>query len=119
MGIIDKTAEGGAAFKRTVARWSFVAPTLFMLVVVNQLDKTNIAVIIADRRFLSDMALTGQPTRIGFLSTIFFLGYGVGLLAWGFVVDRLGPRRSAMIGVCGWAVTTMWCAAANSIHELY
>ncbi len=119
MAITDKTVEVGAAAKRTAARWYFVAPTLFMLVVVNQLDKTNIAVIIADRSFLSDMALAGQPARIGLLSTIFFLGYGAGLLAWGFVVDRLGPRRSAIIGVCGWALTTMWCAAARNINELY
>lgn len=102
-----------------MARWSFVAPTLFLLVVVNQLDKTNIAVVVADRSFLSDMALAGQPARIGLLSTIFFFGYGAGLLGWGFVVDRLGPRRSAMLGVSGWALTTMWCAVARGIHELY
>lgn len=119
MEIVNKTVDVGPAAKRTAVRWSFVAPTLFMLVVVNQLDKTNIAVIIADRPFLSDMALAGQPARIGLLSTIFFFGYGVGLLAWGFVVDRLGPRRSAMIGVCGWALTTTWCAVAHSINELY
>jgi MFS transporter, ACS family, glucarate transporter len=107
------------AARRTAARWSFIAPTLFMLFLVNQLDKTNVAVIIADQRFLSDMGLAGQQVRLGFLSTIFFLGYGLGLLVWGFVVDRLGPRRSAMIGVCGWALTTMWCAMARGVDGLY
>ncbi len=119
MQIADKSVAVGAAAKRTVARWSIIAPTLFMLVVINQLEKTNIAVIIADRPFLADMALAGQPTRIGFISTIFFFGYGVGLLAWGFAVDRLGPRRCAMLGVCGWALTTMWGAVARNINELY
>jgi sugar phosphate permease len=117
--ITTKTVEVAAAAQRTAARWSLVAPTLFMLVVINQLDKTNIAVIVADRRFLFDMALTKQPARIGLLSTIFFFGYGAGLFAWGFVVDQLGPRRSAMIGVCGWALTTMWCGIAHGIYELY
>src|SRR5690349_16791579 len=84
-----------AAERRSAARWLLVAPTLFLLVVINQLDKTNIAVIIADHRFLAEMALLGQPARIGLLSTIFFFGYGIGLMFWGFVVDRLGPRRSA------------------------
>src|SRR5207253_1284255 len=89
--------------RRTAARWWLVAPTLFLLVVVNQLDKTKIAVLIADQRFLLELGLVGQHARIGLLSTIFFFGCGFGLLAWGFVVDGLGPRRSAAIGVCGWA----------------
>lgn len=104
---------------RSAARWLLLAPTLFLLVVVNQLDKTNIAVIIADHRFLAEMALVGQPARIGLLSTIFFFGYGIGLMFWGFVVDRLGPRRAAMIGVGGWALTTGWCALAHGSRELY
>jgi len=119
MEIAGKTVRAVQVAKRTAARWYFVAPTLFALVVVNQLDKSNIAVIMAYRPFLSEMALTGQPGRIGFLTTAFFMGYGAGLLAWGFVVDWLGPRRSAMIGVCGWALTTAWCAIAGSLNELY
>lgn len=115
---VTNTFELTTVPKRTSARWFLVAPTLFLLVVVNQLDKTNIAVIMADRSFLSDMGLVGQPASIGLLSTIFFIGYGVGLLVWGFVVDRLGPRRAAMIGVCGWAVTTIWCALSHSLHQL-
>src|SRR5262249_7654585 len=83
------------------------------------LEKTNISVIIADNNFLSEMALVGRPTRAGFLSTIFFLGYGLGLVAWGFAVDRVGPRRSAMLGVTGWGLTTVWCALAGGINELY
>ena len=119
MQVAGKTVAVGAALKGKAARWSYIAPTLFLLVVINQLDKTNIAVVMADPRFLSDMALTGKPTRIGFLSTIFFFGYGGGLLLWGFVVDRLGPRRSAMMGVSGWAAATLWCAMAHGINELF
>ena len=119
MAVISKPVNLEVAAKRTAARWLFVAPTLFLLVVVNQLEKTNVAVIMADRRFLSDMALAGQSARIGLISTMFFFGYGIGLLAWGFVVDRLGPRRTAMLGVCGWALTTIWCAVSHSVNELY
>ena len=108
-----------AVQKCTSVRWLLIAPTLLLLVVVNQLDKSNISVIIADRRFLSDMTLVGQHARIGLLSTIFFFGYGIGLLVWGFIVDRIGPRRSAMLGVCGWALTTLWCAVGHNILELY
>jgi hypothetical protein len=44
----------GVDVKRTAVRWTLMAPTLFMLVVVNQLDKTNVPVIVADHRFRSD-----------------------------------------------------------------
>ena len=119
MEIVDQTVETRIAAKRTSARWLCIAPTLLLLVIVNQLDKTDIAVVTADQSFLSEMALTGLPARIGFLTTIFFFGYGMGLLAWGFVVDWLGPRHSAIIGVLGWALTTIWCANARGVNELY
>lgn len=119
MEILDRTVETRIAAKPTAARWLCIAPTLVLLVIVNQLDKTDIAVITADRSFLSEMALTHLPERIGFLTTIFFFGYGLGLLAWGFIVDWRGPRRSAIIGVLGWALTTIWCANARGVNELY
>ena len=104
---------------RSSARWWLVAPTLILFVIINQLDKTNISVLIADRQFLADLHLTGQPARIGFLSSAFFYAYGVSLMIWGFIVDRIGPRRSAIIGVIGWALTTAWCAIASSVNEMY
>jgi hypothetical protein len=78
MAVTSNPVNLEAAAKRTAARWLFVAPTLFLLVVVNQLEKTNVAVIMADRRFLSDMALAGQSARIGLLSTSFFSATGSG-----------------------------------------
>ncbi len=65
------------------------------------------------------MGATGQPARLGFISSSFFIGYGLSLVLWGFVVDRIGPRRSALLGVVGWAATTAWCALAGGLTELY
>ncbi|HEV2687741.1 MAG TPA: MFS transporter [Bryobacteraceae bacterium] len=100
-------------------RWWLIAPTLILFVIINQLDKTNISVLIANPQFLSDLHLTGQPARIGFLSSAFFYAYGASLVMWGFVVDRIGPRRSAIAGVVGWGLTTAWCATAGSVNEMY
>ena len=72
-----------------------MAPTLILFVIITQLDKSSISVLITDRQFLSDLHFTGQPARIGFLSSAFFYAYGVSLMIWGFMVDRFGPRRSA------------------------
>jgi sugar phosphate permease len=108
-----------AAVRPSAARWWLVAPTLILFVIINQLDKTNISVLIADHRFLSDLHLTGQPARIGFLSSAFFYAYGASLMLWGFIVDRYGPQRSAIAGVIGWGLTTGWCAVAGSVNEMY
>jgi sugar phosphate permease len=114
-----RTTEAMQGAKHGAARWWLVAPTLILFVIINQLDKSNISVLIADRQFLSDLHLTGQPARIGFLSSAFFYAYGASLMIWGFMVDRFGPRRAAIWGVLGWAVTTAWCAIASSATEMY
>jgi len=114
-----RPTETAKVSRNGAARWWLVAPTLILFVIINQLDKSNISVLIADRQFLSDLHLTGQPARIGFLSSAFFYAYGASLMIWGFAVDRFGPRRSAMWGVLGWAVTTAWCALASSATEMY
>ena len=114
-----RTAEAAQPARLALARWWLIAPTLILFVVINQVDKSNISVLIADRNFLSDFHLTGQPARIGFLSSAFFYAYGVSLMMWGFLVDRFGPRRSAVAGVLGWAAATSWCALASSVNELY
>jgi sugar phosphate permease len=113
------TTGPAGTLKRSAVRWWLLAPTLIVYVIVNQLDKTNISVLIADPRFLSDLHLTGQPSRIGFLSSAFFYAYGASLVIWGFIVDRFGPRMSAVIGVIGWGLTTAWCAVAGSVNEMY
>src|SRR6266567_8722921 len=104
---------------RAAVRWFLIAPILVVFVIVNQLDKTNVSVLIASPQFVSDLGATGQHARLGFLSTAFFIGYGLSLLAWGFVVDRIGPRASALLGVAGWAVTTAWCGLASDITTMY
>ena len=118
--ISASTTKGAHTVRSTGSlRWWLIAPTLILFVIINQIDKSNISVLIADRQFLSDLHLTGQPARIGFLSSAFFYAYGASLMIWGFIVDRIGPRRSAIAGVLGWAVATACCAVARTTNELY
>ena len=114
-----RTQSVAPAAQHSAFRWWLVAPTLILFVIINQLDKTNISILIADRQFLSDLHLAGQPARIGFLASAFFYAYGASLMIWGFLVDRFGPQRCAIVGVIGWALTTAWCAVAGSVNELY
>lgn len=104
---------------RTHARWWMIAPLLLLFSFTVQMDKTNMSVVIADRVFLHALDLAGKPAHIGLLNTFFVVGYGAGMLLWGFVIDRIGPRRSAMLGVCGWALCTLICGWTTSATELY
>lgn len=104
---------------RTAARWWLIAPILLIFVIINQIDKSNISVLIADAKFAADFGATGQHARLGFISSAYFYGYGISLMIWGFVVDRIGPRKSAIVGVIGWVLTTIWCAWAGSLTEMY
>lgn len=114
-----KNISTGQETRKSKVRWIMVAPLLMLFSLMVQIDKTNISVVIADHKFLSDMALVGQPAHVGLLNTLFVSGYGAGMLVWGFVIDRFGPRRSAMLSVCGWALGTFFCALASTKMELY
>ncbi len=112
----------GAAASRV--RWWLIAPILLTFVIINQIDKSNISVLIADAKFAADLGAThldhsADHARLGFISSAFFYGYGIALMIWGFVVDRIGPRKSALIGVLGWAVTSLWCGWSTSLTEMY
>ena len=100
-------------------RWWLIAPILLTFVVINQIDKSNVSVLIADAKFASDLGAAGDHTRLGFISSAFFYGYGISLMIWGFIVDRIGPRKSALIGVAGWAITSLWCGWSGSLTEMY
>jgi sugar phosphate permease len=83
-------------------RWLLVAPALLLLWIVGQIDKTHISLIIADRAFLTDLNLAGHHPELGGLMSTFFAGYGVAIFAWGFLVDRFGPRLCAIGGTLCW-----------------
>src|SRR5579862_4671381 len=85
-------------------RWLLVAPALLFLWIIAQIDKTNVSLIIADSSFLKELNLAGHNTELGALMSSFFVGYGVSIFVWGFLVDRFGPRKCAIAGTLAWAV---------------
>lgn len=115
----EHPSRTGAPADATSVRWWLIAPILLIFVVVNQIDKSNVSVLIADSKFAADLGALGEHARLGFISSAFFYGYGLSLMLWGFVVDRIGARRSALIGVIGWVLATMWCAGAGSLGGMY
>lgn len=89
---------------RSNARWLYIAPSLLLFWIIGNIDKLSISVIVTNHPFLQAMGMVGRPVEIGLLATAFTFAYGVCAFCWGFVVDRIGPRQTAMIGVSIWTL---------------
>ena len=99
-------------------RWLLVAPTLLFLWIIAQIDKTNVSLFIADAKFLKELNLVGHNAELGGLMSTFFIGYGISIFAWGFLVDRFGPRLCAIGGILGWGCALFASSKAHGIQEL-
>ncbi|MFC7395165.1 MFS transporter [Scopulibacillus cellulosilyticus] len=100
--------------KRSRARWLYIAPPIFFFWVFGQMDKLGISVIITNHKFLQDLGLLGETAKIGFLMTGFLVFYGFANIAWGFIVDRIGPRKTAIIGTIIWGFTMILGGLSSS-----
>ena len=98
-------------------RWLLVAPALLFLWIIAQIDKTNVSLIIADPAFLKELNLGGHNTELGGLMSSFFIGYGVSIFFWGFLVDRFGPRKCVIAGILAWAITLFLSSRVGGIKE--
>ena len=99
-------------------RWLVVACSLFLWWIIGQFDKINISLVISDNAFLSELQLEGRYGELGGLMSTFFIGYGVSIVVWGFLVDRFGPKICLMTGTAGWGVVMYMMSQANSLEEL-
>jgi ACS family glucarate transporter-like MFS transporter len=105
---------GGLTIAR---RWRLVAPALLLLWMIGQVDKTHISLIVADHAFLQELDLGGHNPALGGLMSAFFVGYGLAIFVWGFVVDRFGPRRSALAGALCWGAVLFLSSHVAGIKE--
>jgi sugar phosphate permease len=85
-------------------RWSYVSPTLLIIWIVGMLDKSNIAIVIANPQFLNDLKLTHKQALLGWLTTGLIIAYGAAAPAWGWLVSKVGARRAAIISLALWGV---------------
>ncbi len=114
-GVVRDVAAVGTA---TRVRWTYIAPSLLVLWIVSMFDKSNIAIVIANPGFLSDMHLAGQTKLLGWLVGGLFIAYGLASPLWGWTVARFGPRLTAVAGLLIWALTCFWAGASHSYGNL-
>src|ERR1700689_2791519 len=78
----------------TRVRWTYIAPTLLVYWIISMFDKSNIALVIADPKFLGEMQLGGQTKLLGWLAAGMFISYSLAAPLWGWAVTRYGPRNA-------------------------
>ncbi len=106
------------ALAATQVRWTYVAPTLLVYWIISMFDKSNISLVMADPKFLSELQLTGQPKLLGWLASSMFISYSLAAPLWGWAVTRYGPRASIMVSLVIWALTCFWSGLSESYGML-
>lgn len=97
-------------------RWIYIALPIFAFWFFGQMDKLGISIIQTDPQFLQDIGITGadQNAKIGMLTFAFTIAYALSNLFWGFIIDRLGARKTAILGVSVWTVTMVMAGLSTS-----
>jgi len=92
--------------------------SLCLIWIVVYLMRVNISALLVDERFLHDLGLQGQAAQQGLLMTIFLIVYSISNMAAIPVSNRLGPRRSILLGmvIAGLALLSGgWAASFTAI----
>jgi sugar phosphate permease len=87
---------------------------MFTLVVAF-IDRVNVSVMIADKSFLAEMGIAGDPVTKGMLMSMFMICYGLGNIILGPVGDWLGPRKAMLISIAAWSAACVAGSLATSI----
>lgn len=80
------------------------------------MDKLSISIIQTDPDFLNTLGLTGDDknSKLGLLMFVFTISYAFSNLFWGSVIDRLGARKTALLGVTIWMMTMVMGGMSTS-----
>jgi sugar phosphate permease len=113
----DPMAMVGQAVASRV-RWTQVAPTLMVVWIVSMFDKSNIAIVMANPDFLREFSLAGHSVQLGWLASGLFIAYAVFAPFWGWLIGRIGARRTLAASLLVWVVTCFASGAAASYGML-
>jgi MFS transporter, ACS family, glucarate transporter len=102
----------------TSVRWTHITTTLIVSWIIGMIDKISVGVVMADKGFLQDTGLLGQPGKLGLLTTAMLIAYAVGMPFWGQVVEKWGARKSIIIGMIIWAISIFMFGISSSFTSL-
>ncbi|MCP3742085.1 MFS transporter [Rossellomorea sp. BNER] len=101
-------------------RWLYIAVPIFFFWFFGQIDKLGISIIQADPGFLNDLGLNGpdKNAKIGFITFIFTVAYAISNIFWGIIIDKLGARKTAIMGLVIWTIT-MVVGGLSTSYEMF
>jgi ACS family glucarate transporter-like MFS transporter len=114
-----KPTSGTAVRGRHMQRWLHVSFPLLIAFSVAQLSKSSIGVIVTDHAFSHQFGLDKHPGSVGWLTSLFLYAYGIALFGWGFILKRIGPRKSMLVGTAIWVVALVLPPFVDTLNELY
>ncbi|MDB5641155.1 MAG: hypothetical protein JWN07_472 [Hyphomicrobiales bacterium] len=118
MSLGNTASAAQLSMSTTNIRWSHIAPSLLVVWIVSMFDKSNMAIVMNDPTFLTELGLTGQQAKLGWLSSGLFLAYGLCAPLWGWVVQRYGARITCVMSLAIWALTCFWSGVAHNYDQL-
>ncbi|MBP1764556.1 MAG: major facilitator superfamily 1 [Firmicutes bacterium] len=96
--------------KATKFRWVIVV-MMFLINFLSYMDRVNLSV--ATPFIMNEFSFTKMD--MGFLQTMFFLGYALMQIPGGILGEYFGPRKVISLGVLWWSFFTGLTAVANSL----
>lgn len=106
-------APPGVADRPSNIRWVICA-LLFFAATINYIDRNVLAVL---KQPLTD-EFGWSNTEFGYINFFFQVAYMVGMLASGWLIDRIGTRRGLAIAILLWSLAAMLHAEALIIGEV-
>jgi ACS family D-galactonate transporter-like MFS transporter len=111
----SRTLEGAAAVATPSRKRYFIMVLLFITVVINYLDRSNLS--IAAPALTSDLGL--DPVHVGLIFSAFGWTYAAMQLPGGWLVDRVPPRILYTVALALWSIATIMLGFAASFIALF
>lgn len=87
----------------------------FLTFIIAYLDRSNVAVLIADPAFTNALGIANDKSTQGSFMSIFLACYGMCHFLSGPIVQRFGPARALVWGLALWAVVTALMGMVNIV----
>lgn len=105
-------AAGGSIARRGIANYRWViCALLFFATTINYIDRQILALL----KEILDQKIGWTNEQFGFVNSAFQFSYGLGLLGFGWFVDRFGTKLGYAVSIAAWSVAAACHALVGSV----